>query len=133
MEIIDIGFPPGSDDGSLKSSHYLVQWTKDIMAGAQQSGRPWTAPQLFMDYTLKAGFNNVTLTVKKLPQCAWPTDSKEMAIGQLCLPIHKAGHRRLGMDFLPSHMGWSTDEVESKLAEVLNEMEDTNIHTWWPM
>ena len=79
------------------------------------------------------GFSDITTEIKALPTNPWPESPNERAMGEIALPIHKDGHQRLGHDFLCPNLQMDPREVDAKLRPVWDEMEDTTIHSWWPM
>ncbi|KAJ5826998.1 hypothetical protein N7447_003761 [Penicillium robsamsonii] len=133
MEVLDIGFPCQSADGSLFPNSAIPEWNDLLVKAAKISGRELTVAAKFGEFMREAGFKNVTVIEKRLPQNPWPEDAKERALGEIALPIHQDGHERLGHDYLIPNLGMSIEEVDIKLEVVKKDMENPNIHAWWPM
>jgi hypothetical protein len=133
FEVLDIGFPCRSSDGTLARDSHLEQWNALLIEAAKISGRELTVAAMFGQLLKETGFQNVTVVEKRLPQNPWPEDPHERAMGEIALPIHKFGHERLGHDYLCPNLGMKPEEVDARLQSVWREMEDPGIHAWWPM
>jgi hypothetical protein len=133
FEIFDIHFPAQSDDGTLTPTSKLAAWNQLLAEAGRDSGREITVAAQFHDMMTEIGFQNVTEVISKVPQNPWPNDAEGKKLGELMLPIHQAGHERLGMDYFCLHFGMTEDDVHEKLADVHKEMEDPDIHAWWPL
>lgn len=133
FEMFDIGFAPGSDDGSFLTTSALHRWTELIGEASNKTGRSMTVAGQFSNWIVEAGFHNVSHTIYKVPQNPWPTDDQvQKELGEISLPMHQFVHERLGLDFLVPEMGMDEQEIIFQLADVRREMADGSIRTWWP-
>lgn len=133
FEILDIGFPCQSADGSLKDDSHLEKWNSLLIKAANLSGRSLTAAKDFERILGEVGFSNVSVEMNRLPMNPWAENLNERAMGEIALPIHKACYERLGHDFFCTNLKLAPKDVDEDLPFVWKEMEDTEIHAWWPM
>jgi hypothetical protein len=63
----------------------------------------------------------------------WPENQKERTMGEIALPIHKSCYERLGHDYFCMDLKMAPEEVDKDLTILWKEMENTDIHAWWPM
>ncbi|KAJ5460206.1 S-adenosyl-L-methionine-dependent methyltransferase [Penicillium daleae] len=133
FEILDIGFPCQSADGTLKGDSHLEKWNNLLIEAANLSGRSLTAAKDFGRILEEVGFSNVSVERSRLPMNPWAKNPNERAMGEIALPIHKACYERLGHDFFCTNLKMAPKDVDADLPFVWKEMEDTEIHAWWPI
>jgi hypothetical protein len=81
----------------------------------------------------KVGFTNIVETRFKWPSNCWPKDKKYKGLG-----AWNNENTRLVLEsvtFAPLTRGldWTIEEVNVLLANVRKELNDPNIHAYWPM
>ena len=91
-----------------------------------------TAPK-YKDLLAAAGFVNITVTHFKWPQNAWPREKKFKDMGIWCKENILQGLDGFTLAFHTRALGWTKEEVEAFLVDVRKEINDKNIHAYWPM
>ena len=83
IEVVDIRFPMGSDDGTLPLNSALRKWSDGMLESARRLGRYSNSAESYKSQMVTAGFEDVVELVYKWPQNRWPTDPKIKEIGKL--------------------------------------------------
>lgn len=132
-ELQEIGVFVSSDDGTLKEDSYLAQWARHLDEAATKLGRIYLPPGKLKEILTGAGFVDVVETRFKWPSNAWPKDKKLKELG---LWNNENFHSVLEAGSLAPFtraLGWTTEEVITFLASVRKELNDPEIHAYWPI
>ncbi|KAJ4245732.1 hypothetical protein NW762_013856 [Fusarium torreyae] len=138
VEMIDIIYPMQSDDYSLPEGSALYKWSNLLHTAFANNGTPMNSALKYKDQLEQVGFVDVNIVKRKWPQNRWPKDPKHKQIGiwanqntldalsalSLAVFTRPQGHGGLG---------WAKEEVETFLADVRKDINDVNIHAYWPM
>lgn len=103
-----------------------------MRSAAEKSGRPLDLYDRCMDLVRDTGFVDIHEEIRKWPIGPWPRDKQLKEIGTVNLEHWLAGLEGYGM-YLLTKFGvpkpWSKDEVQVWLAQIRNELRNTNYHT----
>ncbi len=133
FEIQDFGHPARSDDGTLPSDGYIMQWCKLIIEAAANAGRPVYPLDEYKNFLRDAGFEGVVEVQRKWPINWWPRDHKYKELGMWALADIGNGLEGLTMAHFTRGLGWSKEATLAFCANVQRELRDTRIHAYWPM
>ncbi|KAI8411490.1 hypothetical protein FOFC_08084 [Fusarium oxysporum] len=122
-----------SDDGTLTKEHALSKWCNLLREASDKLGRPCIPTKELRNIMDKVGFTNIVETRFKWPSNCWPKDKKYKELG-----AWNNENTRLVLEsvtFAPLTRGldWTIEEVNVLLAGVRKELNDPNIHAYWPM
>ena len=81
FEQAEVSVVPISDDGSVTLDHIFTKWGKNSLKAAELFGKPLTIWKDAKELLGKAGFEEVTEKVYKLPIGGWSSDPKLKDIG----------------------------------------------------
>lgn len=133
LEIADITFPVGCDDGSLPSDSPLRQWSDFMLQASYNLQRPLDSAKSYASQLSEAGFVNVVEQKFKWPQNPWPKDPRFKEIGLWALENIVGGLQGLSMALFTRGLGWSAEELEVFLAGVRRDMRDRKMHVYYDM
>ncbi|CAH0058293.1 unnamed protein product [Clonostachys solani] len=131
IEMIDIYFPGGSDDGTLTEDLNLFKWNEYMRRSSVELGRDWMEVQNHKKRLVDFGYQNVQQKNFKWPINTWPKDKKHKEVGLWTLANIEAGLEGLCMALFTRGLGWTKEEVVSFVAAVRKEMRDPRIHAYW--
>ncbi|KAK7583027.1 hypothetical protein V3481_012321 [Fusarium oxysporum f. sp. vasinfectum] len=122
-----------SDDGTLTKEHALSKWCNLLREASDKLGRPCIPTKELRNIMDKVGFTNIVETRFKWPSNCWPKDKKYKELG-----VWNNENTRLVLEsvtFAPLTTGldWTIEEVNVLLAGVRKELNDPNIHAYWPI
>lgn len=132
LELADI-CPITSDDGTLKEGSAIHKWVNLLLEGTRAIGRPFDGAFKYKEQLEAQGFINVHEEVFKWPQNRWPKDKKYKELGIWTLENISTALHGLSAAVFTRVLQWSNEELDVLLAQVRNELKDTNIHSYWPM
>ncbi|KAK0388573.1 hypothetical protein NLU13_4816 [Sarocladium strictum] len=133
MECQDISLPGHSDDGTLKDDSLTQEWARNMLEAASRFGRYADSARHYKKQMQDAGFVNVTELIYKWPMNRWPADPHYKELGFWNNQNMVNDLSGLSMALFNRGLGWSPEEIEVFLVKVRAEMNDRNIHTWWPI
>ena len=133
LEMQDLGFPFGSDDGTLSPSTSLMQWCDHISKACDTMKRPLNVARKYKQLMEDAGFVDVVEVVHKWPTNSWPKDPEYKEIGAWQLENNLQGLQGWSMAPLTRGLGWSSEDVEVFMIEVRNDLKNRKIHAYWPI
>ena len=85
MEHLEGDLPLESDDDSIPNPSRICEWMYWLDIAGSVTGKSFKVAVHMKEWMIKAGFQNVTEKVYKLPIGGWPKDEKFKAIGQFNL------------------------------------------------
>jgi hypothetical protein len=74
------------DDGSIPADGYIRKFEKELNIGQRAAGFVDMTP-LFESYLKDAGFEDIRVTIKKMPIGPWPKDRKKKVGSIRLLPL----------------------------------------------
>ncbi|KAL2758875.1 hypothetical protein ACRALDRAFT_2040938 [Sodiomyces alcalophilus JCM 7366] len=133
LELQDVCFPPGCDDGTVTDDEPISQWSTYMLEATRRVARPADAAKLYRQQLVDAGFVNVEEKIYKWPTNTWPKDPKYKELGAWCCENIVSGLSGISLALFTRGLGWNAAELEVFLASVRKSMKDRNVHAWWPM
>ncbi|KPM43218.1 hypothetical protein AK830_g3317 [Neonectria ditissima] len=138
IEIMDIIYPPQSDDGTLSKESALHKWATLLLRTFDTMGSPLDSALRYKEQLEAAGFVNVNVVKRKWPMNRWPKDPGYKEIG---LWAHQNTMDALAAITLAvftrpegqGGLGWTKEEMELFLVDVRKDINDRTIHSYWPI
>ena len=90
-------------------------------------------PRHYDEWMREAGFIHVHTEIVKWPVNGWPTNQKENTLGRWTHANVLQGIQGFALGLLTRVLGWSVEEVELLLMDVRKDLQNTNIHAYWPL
>lgn len=132
FELQELNCRFGSDDGSLKETSNLAQWSKLICDAAEKYNRPIPEHTAYLTMFEKAGFVDVRQVFLKSPTNPWPKDKTLKEVGKFQLLAHLEGLEGVSIGLMTRGLGWKADEVKVLIAKLRDELMDRAIHSYQP-
>lgn len=82
IEVMDIIYPPQSDDGTLSEESPLYKWATLLVQTFTNMRSPLDSALRYKEQLEAAGFINVTVVKRKWPMNRWPKAQKYKQIGK---------------------------------------------------
>ncbi|RYC80941.1 hypothetical protein BFJ63_vAg16161 [Fusarium oxysporum f. sp. narcissi] len=133
VEIQDIDAFMKSDDGTLTEAHALSKWCKLLREAAVKLGRPYIPTKDLKGIMDKVGFTRIVETRFKWPSNRWPKDKKYKELGAWNNENTNLVLESITFAPLTRGLDWTIEEVNVLLVDVRKELNDPNIHAYWPM
>lgn len=122
-----------SDDGTLTEAHALSKWCKLLREAAVKLGRPYIPTKDLKGIMDKVGFTSIVETRFKWPSNRWPKDKKYKELGAWNNENTNLVLESITLAPLTRGLDWTMEEVNVLLVDVRKELNDPNIHAYWPM
>ncbi|KAG0132774.1 S-adenosyl-L-methionine-dependent methyltransferase [Tuber indicum] len=119
-----------SDDGTLPPDSALARWSRLLHQAADIYGRSIVVASKLAGWMENAGFVNVTNRCFKLPNNAWPKNSRMKEVGMHQMVNFLDGLEALTMALFTRALGWTPDDVKTFLVEVEKDIKNKNIHSY---
>ncbi|KAL1980809.1 hypothetical protein VTN96DRAFT_3504 [Rasamsonia emersonii] len=120
-----------SDDDTVeKKAVYTKKWIGLLQEAAEKFGKPMANMDEWPDKMTKAGFEDVTMRIIKVPMSPWPKDPKQKEIGTYMQVEQLQAIPGYTTALLSRVLGWSKEEIDVLLAHVTNELKDRSIHQY---
>ncbi|RPA89091.1 S-adenosyl-L-methionine-dependent methyltransferase [Choiromyces venosus 120613-1] len=126
-------FYPTTDDSSLPESSAFKRWHNLITEASIRANRRLLTAAKIKGWFEDAGFVDVTETVIKLPNGAWPKDPRLKEIGAHQMNTIFDGLDAISLSLFTHMLGWKMEEVNSFLTEVKVDLKDRRIHSYYPV
>ncbi|KAK7425180.1 hypothetical protein QQX98_000095 [Neonectria punicea] len=138
IEIMDIIYPPQSDDGTLSKESALYKWATLLLRTFNTIGSPLDSALRYKEQLEAAGFVDVNVVKRRWPMNRWPKDKKYKQIG---VWAHQNTTDALAAITLAvftrpegqGGLGWTNEEVQVFLSDVRKDIKDHTIHSYWPI
>lgn len=119
-----------SDDDTLLNAPYTTQWTALLKEASEKFGKPMTNMDEWPDKMTRAGFDDVTLRIVKVPMNPWPKDPRQKEIGRYMQVEQESAAPGYTNALLSRVLGWSKEEIDVLLAHIVSELRDRSIHQY---
>ncbi|KAI8725714.1 hypothetical protein NCS52_00143100 [Fusarium sp. LHS14.1] len=138
IEIMDIIYPPLSDDGTLSEDSPLYKWATLLLRTFAAMGSPLDSALKYKEQLKAAGFVDVHVVQRKWPMNRWPkakiykqigtwaNQNTMDALAAISLAVFTRPEGQGGL-------GWTSEELEVFLIEVRKDIKDHTIHSYWPI
>ncbi|EGU82511.1 hypothetical protein FOXB_06975 [Fusarium oxysporum f. sp. conglutinans Fo5176] len=133
VELQDIDAFMESDDGTLTEAHALSKWCKLLREAAVKLGRPYIPTKDLKGIMDKVGFTSIVETRFKWPSNRWPKDKKYKELGAWNNENTNLVLESITLAPLTRGLDWTMEEVNVLLVDVRKELNDPNIHAYWPI
>lgn len=124
--------PFACDDGSWTGSS-LEDWNSLMQSAARQRGTDLAIALRYESAMKSAGFQDVSLHIRKLPVNTWPKDSAFHWIGKRLKRSMLIGLSGMSLKLLRQELNMREDEYQVLLAGVRKDLCDHKIHAYLPM
>lgn len=111
----------------------LFKWCKLLEEASTKLGRPFVKFDEMREHMEKAGFTDIVDGRFKWPSNPWPKERKYKELGAWKNENTGAALEALTLAPFTRGLGWTFDEVTIFLVDVRRELNDPNIHAYWPM
>lgn len=129
----EIGVEARSDDGTLTDSHEISKWLKLLNEASLKLDRAFEDLNSLKVFMAEIGFEEIVETRFKWPTNAWPREKKYKELGLWNRENVRNGVEAITMAPFTRAHGWTQEEVNVFLVGVRKELNDTNIHAYWPV
>ena len=120
-----------SDDESLeKKATSTNQWVSLLHEASIKFGKVMINMDEWEGKMRKAGFEDVTMKVTKVPMSPWPEDPKEKEIGKFMQVEQLQAMPAYTQALLTRVLSWTKEETDILLAKVASELKDLSIHQY---
>ncbi|PGH18127.1 hypothetical protein AJ79_00755 [Helicocarpus griseus UAMH5409] len=133
MEMQELCNPIVSDDGTLAEDSSLAKWAKLLVEASAKLKRPADNPRNYASWMQEAGFTNVQTVVHKWPINPWPEDEREKLKGLWNLYNVLERLEKFTTALLTKALGWGREEVHALLVDVRAEMQNEDVHAYFPV
>ncbi|SPJ83519.1 related to methyltransferase [Fusarium torulosum] len=133
VELQDVDAFMKSDDGTLTEAHALSKWCSLLREAAAKLGRPYIPTKELKEIMDKVGFTNIVETRFKWPSNCWPKDKKYKELGAWNNENTNLVLESITFAPLTRGLDWTIEEVNVLLVNVRKELNDPNIHAYWPI
>ncbi|KAK5094069.1 hypothetical protein LTS08_008752 [Lithohypha guttulata] len=124
--------PFACDDGSWTGSS-LEDWNSLMQSAARQRGTDLAIALRYESAMKSAGFQDVSLHIRKLPVNTWPKDSAFHWIGKRLKRSMLIGLSGMSLKLLRQELNMREDEYQVLLAGVRKDLCDHKIHAYLPI
>ena len=124
---------PLSDDGTLMPEHALWKSMDLLSDAAAKLNHAFIDLNKLKGMMIAAGFVDVEEIHYKWPSNTWPKDKWYKELGAWNNKNITSGLQGFLMAALTRGLGWAREEVDVLAAQVRKDVNDRNIHAYWPM
>ncbi|KAH8902087.1 S-adenosyl-L-methionine-dependent methyltransferase [Coniochaeta sp. PMI_546] len=110
----------------------MQRWNSLMLEGVKKIGRDPLSPLRLNALLKEAGFVNITETRLPIPTSPWPKGKRQKILGAMEMQNLLEVAHGITMSVFTKALGWKAEDVESLLAEVRVNLQDTRIHTYIP-
>ncbi|UPK91873.1 hypothetical protein LCI18_002808 [Fusarium solani-melongenae] len=138
IEIMDIIYPPRSDDGTLSDDSPLYKWATLLLRTFAAMGSPLDSALKYKEQLEAAGFVDVHVVQRKWPMNRWPKAQIYKQIGMWANQNTMDALAAISLAVFTrpegqGGLGWTSEELEVFLIEVRKDIKDHTIHSYWPI
>ncbi|KAK0707721.1 S-adenosyl-L-methionine-dependent methyltransferase [Lasiosphaeris hirsuta] len=133
LEMMDIVLPVTSDDGTLPPDSKLVRMSHLTVEATAKFGRPIDLAPQYPSLFEAVGFTDVTTKKYKWPSNIWPRDKKHKEMGRWNFANIDSGLEGLTLALFTHGLGMSKEETLALCHGARREINDVNIHAYWPV
>lgn len=129
----ELCLPCRSDDGSLKDDSAMKRCWDLMVEATIKMGCDARNPRHYDSWMRETGFARVHTEVVKWPVNGWPANHKEKTLGRWTQVNVLQGIQGFALGLLTRVLEWSAEEVELLLMDVRKDLQNTDIHAYWPL
>ncbi|OLN96465.1 hypothetical protein CCHL11_00865 [Colletotrichum chlorophyti] len=131
FEIHDNLYPIECDDGTLTEDMPLFQWSKMLVEASERAGRSITIAPRLGEILERVGFEDVTVTRRKMPASPWPKDPRLREVGIWTQAALLPGIEGIAMALFTRVLEWKPEEVLVLCMNVRRDVRNLGIHAYW--
>ncbi|KAK4138819.1 S-adenosyl-L-methionine-dependent methyltransferase [Trichocladium antarcticum] len=120
------------DDGSLPADNAMRRFGQALHDSTQTFGTPIDDPTRWKGWFTDRGFEDVTEVVYKMPISPWPKDQRLKLVGAFEMENLLYGLSGMVTRLFVKGLGWTPEQVQVFLMEVRREIQNRDIHCYWP-
>lgn len=120
------------DDDSLPADSPMRRFGQALHDSTQTFGTPIDDPTRWKGWFTDRGFEDVTEVVYKMPISPWPKDQRLKLVGAFEMENLLFGLSGMVTRLFVKGLGWTPEQVQMFLMEVRREIQNQNIHCYWP-
>jgi len=125
---------PSSDDSTIPADSKMTEWEALWNQAVESVGMTGSCdPQNMAEQMKDAGFINITAREYKTPLGPWPKDKRLCESGQYNLVGISERLTELSIRVFTRVLGWSVEEMEILLAQVVAGWRKRTIHSYFPI
>jgi hypothetical protein len=132
FELQDCIVPAVCIDDSMKGTT-LERWTKLMFEATAKIGKDWGRVKNYKEYMEEAGFEGVVEQSYEWPLGTWAKGKRAKTLGMWYREDMLRGLQGFTMALLTRVLGMSTEDVESLLAGVRENIKSNKIHLYVPV
>ena len=132
FEMQDVYFKVHSVDGTVEGTAF-EEWNKVVVEGAKKLGRDWHCVRNYKRWFEEIGFEAVVERHFAWPMNRWAKGKKMKMIGTLSMDNALEGIEAISLAIMTRVLGKSPEEIENMLKEVRRDIQDTSVHSYWPV
>ncbi|KAK5030648.1 hypothetical protein LTS07_005432 [Exophiala sideris] len=133
LEMQELCYPIRCDDGTLSDDCALSEWSRLLLDATVQVGQAANKPIQYEEWMQQAGFVNTRTVVYKWPTNSWPPDGKLKTMGLWNHYNALQGLQGFTVGLFTRILGWSLGKTDTLLMNVKKDLEDKDIHAYWPI
>ncbi|KAI0395604.1 S-adenosyl-L-methionine-dependent methyltransferase [Xylariaceae sp. FL0594] len=122
-----------SDDGSVREGTAFYDWGRLFNEASSRAGRTMSMVDdgKIVPSFEKAGFEEITSRLFKLPASPWPRDPRMRELGAFAKLAIAEDLDGYAMYLLTNALGWTREQVLAYLARVRTEFNDMSLHPYF--
>lgn len=128
----DVYMPFMSDDDTFKGTA-LETWSSRQVEACAKFGADTTGCARYKQWMTEIGLEDVQEHMFKWPVGTWPKDKELKRMGKLTMINFLVGIDGFTMRLWTSAFGMQVDEVNEYLEKVKQDIQNTRIHSYWPV
>ncbi|TEA00896.1 Secondary metabolism regulator LAE1 [Colletotrichum sidae] len=133
LELNELELTAASDDGTLTEDHAIARSVRLLGEAMVKAGRAFQGIPELREMMVEIGFRDVTMQRYKWPTNQWPKHPKYKELGAWQNESLHAGYEAFTMAPYTRFLGWTSMEVQLFLIDVRKEINNRNIHAYWPI
>ncbi|OJJ51970.1 hypothetical protein ASPSYDRAFT_52715 [Aspergillus sydowii CBS 593.65] len=132
FELQDFSFPVRSDDNTMKGTAF-ERLNGILLEALRTVGRDGTLAEKYRQIMTASGFENVVEVRYKWPQNGWPKDDHRKTLGLWNMVNTLNGLHGFSARLCTQILGMPMAEFELLLMLCRKDIQNTNIHAYWPI
>ncbi|KAH0380836.1 S-adenosyl-L-methionine-dependent methyltransferase, partial [Aureobasidium melanogenum] len=133
LEFCEFDYWPSCDDGTMTEDNLHYQWHVLVTEGMKKNDVDLHAALSLKRRVDRAGFENVTERIMKVPLGHWPKNPLLKKVGSYMHAVLYDGLQGICMGPLTRGLGWSRDQVELYLPGVRKDLNNMSVHTYYSL
>ncbi|KAJ2907253.1 S-adenosyl-L-methionine-dependent methyltransferase [Zalerion maritima] len=133
IEQVELSSHTKSDDGTITPDLPFKEWADVFLKLGEMTGQTFQICEEAKGWIEKAGFENVTENVIKLPIGPWAKDERLKEWGVWSRVYLSEALEGFALRGLTNHLGWSYEKTQIFLTQMRHSLRDPKLHGWVPL